>query len=62
MDRTTNLQAMCAVNSAIEQASISDQSCLFDLRRALYMHFIIESVLSERIELIPTSSLREVAS
>ena len=53
---------MCAVNSAIEQASISDQSCLFDLRRALYMHFIIESVLSERIELIPTSSFREVAS
>ena len=62
MNRTTNLQAMCAVNSAIECTPISDQNSLFSLRKAFYIHFIIESVLSERVELIPASSLRETIS
>ncbi len=59
MDRTTNFKAMCAVNSAIECTPISDQNSLVSLRKVFYMHFIIESVLSERIALIPVSSLRE---
>ena len=59
MDRVTNLQAMCAVDSAIESTPASDQNSLINLRKAFYMHFIIESVLSERVELIPASSLRE---
>ena len=62
MNRTTNLQAMFAVNSAIECTPISDKNSLFNLRKAFYMHFIIESVLSERVELIPASSLRETIS
>ncbi|KZR70690.1 hypothetical protein PMIT1327_00028 [Prochlorococcus marinus str. MIT 1327] len=62
MDRTTNLKAMCAVNTAIERTPISDQNSLVSLRKAFYMHFIIESVLSERVGLIPASSLRETIS
>jgi len=62
MDLTTNLQAMFAVDAAIENVPISAQKYLFDLMKAFYMHFIIESVLSERVELIPTSSFREVSS
>ncbi|CAI8163257.1 MAG: hypothetical protein AB8A46_03125 [Prochlorococcus sp.] len=61
MDRTTNLQAMFAVDSAIEDAPSCTQDYLFDLRKAFYMHFIIESVLSERVDRLPTSSLSEVA-
>ena len=62
MDRTTNLQAMCAVDFAIEFTPISDQNSLVNLRKDLYMHFIIESVLSECVELIPASSLRGTIS
>ena len=62
MDRVTNLQAMCAIVSAIESTPASDQKSLINLRKAFYMHSIIESVLSERVELIPAASLRETIS
>jgi len=61
MDRTTNLQAMFAVDHAMQDAPSCTEDYLFALRKAFYVHFIIESVLSERVDRIPTYSLSEVA-
>ncbi len=55
MDRNTNLKAMCAVSTALDREAIPEEA--INLRRALYMHYIIEAMLSERIDLIPSSCL-----
>ncbi len=62
MDRLTDLQAMCTIDSTIESTPASDHKSLINLRKAFYMHFIIESVLSERVDLIPVSALRKTTS
>ncbi|WP_206537834.1 hypothetical protein, partial [Prochlorococcus sp. MIT 0701] len=59
---TTSPATISRIRSRLNGLKASSQNSLVNLRKAFYMHFIIESVLSERVELIPASSLRETIS
>ncbi len=51
MNRTTNHQALMALIEAI--GHVQDQPTQIKLRRAAYLHAIIEAILAERVEALP---------
>ena len=55
MDRNTNISCLCSLLDAFEQTS--DDASRFKIRQAMYIHGIVDAVLSERVELLPEATL-----
>ena len=55
MNRTTNVNCLCNLLDAFEQTS--DETVRLRIRQAMYVHGIVDAVLSERIYLLPENSL-----
>jgi len=55
MDRITNINCLCNLLDIYEQSS-DDKACL-RIRQAMYIHGIVDAVLSERVDLLPETSL-----
>ena len=51
MNRHINIHCLCQLVDAFEQTT--DQTSRMHMRQAMYVHGIIEAVLSERIDLLP---------
>jgi len=51
MDRNTNINCLSRLFDTFEQTS--DQAATIRLRQAMYVHGIVEAVLSERVDLLP---------
>jgi len=51
MNRITNIHCLCQLVDAFEQTR--DQTSRMQVRQAMYVHGIIEAVLSERVDLLP---------
>ena len=57
MDRNKNLKAISIVQEVLDRQANPEGAIA--LRRALYMHLIIEAVLSERIHIIPAARFQQ---
>ena len=55
MNRTTNVYCLLSLLDAFEQTS--DETDRLRIRQAIYVHGIVDAVLSERIYLLPEASL-----
>jgi len=51
MNRSTNIECLCRLFNSFEQSS--DEASRLRMRQAMYIHGIVEAVLSERIDLLP---------
>ena len=55
MDRNTNINCLYSLINIYEQSS--DDKTRLRIRHAMYIHGIVDAVLSERVDLLPESSL-----
>ena len=55
MNRNTNVNCLCSLLDAYEQTS--DETARLRIRQVMYVHGIVDAVLSERIYLLPEASL-----
>ena len=51
MNRATNHQALMALIEAI--GHVQDEATQIKLRRAAYLHAIVEAILAERVDALP---------
>ena len=54
MDRKTNFSCLCSLLETLGQTS--DQETRLRVRQAMYIHGIVDAVLSERVDLLPEAS------
>ena len=55
MNRNTNVNCLCSLLDAYEQTS--DETARLRIRQVMYVHGVVDAVLSERIYLLPEASL-----
>lgn len=55
MDRNTNINCLYSLLNIYEQSS--DDKTRLRIRQAMYIHGIVDAVLSERVDLLPEASL-----
>ena len=54
MDRNTNINCFCSLLDAFKQTS--DEVARLRIRQAIYVHGIVDAVLTERVNLLPEAS------
>ena len=54
MDRNTNINCLSILLATFEQTS--DDSARLRIRQAIYVHGIVDAVLTERVDLLPEAS------
>ena len=55
MDRAQNLNALAAIAAARNSAGKASLQTMANLRRAAYLHQIVECMLSEQVSMLPDS-------
>ena len=55
MDRNTNINCLCILLDIYKESS-NDKARL-RIRQALYIHSVVDAILSERVDLLPEASL-----
>jgi len=55
MDHNTNINCLCILLDIYKQSS--NAKARLRIRQAMYIHGIVDAVLSERVDLLPESSL-----
>ena len=54
MDRKTNFSCLCSLLETLGETS--DQEARLRIRQAMYIHGIVDAVLSERVDLLPEAT------
>ena len=54
MDRNTNINCLSNLLTTFQQTS--DDAARLRIRQAMYVHGIVEAVLTERVDLLPEAS------
>ena len=54
MDRNTNINCLFSLFDAFKQTS--DDAARLRIRQAMYLHGIVDAVLTERVDLLPEAS------